>query len=78
MTQLIKWPWLSGAIQLGAKKKPKIYTYLISFAVWKISSSYVKHQFCWVGRGWVRPLLVLVDLEDLVGDVLDKRETFSR
>ena len=37
----------------------------------------LKRQICWVGRWWVRPLLVLVYLEDLVGDVLDKLETFS-
>jgi len=29
----------------------------------------LKCRFFWVGRGWVvRPSLVLVDLEDLVGD----------
>jgi len=38
----------------------------------------LKRQFCWVGRGLVRPSLVPVDLEGIVGGVLDKRETFSR
>jgi len=35
----------------------------------------LKLQFFWVSRGWAIPSL---DLEDLVGDVLDKRETFIR